>query len=75
LGEGRDSRPWYAPGYLICDELSSMLDVSTQAARLQTIAGRAHVGVLPITHHRVLADAWCDDVQQIDGHRSRVVAG
>ncbi len=33
------------------------------------------LGVLLITLARVLADAWCDGVQQIDGHRSRFVAG
>jgi peptide/nickel transport system ATP-binding protein len=50
------------PRYLVCDELSSMLDVSTQAALLETIAGEPGLGVLLITHDRVLADAWCDEV-------------
>jgi len=56
------------PRYLICDELSSMLDVSTQAALLETIAAIGHeqkLGVLLITHDRVLADAWCDEVVDI----------
>ena len=53
------------PRYLICDELSSMLDVSTQAALLETIAGVDGLGVLLITHDRVLADTWCDDVVDI----------
>jgi peptide/nickel transport system ATP-binding protein len=57
-----------SPRYLICDELSSMLDVSTQAALLETIAA-AHddldLGVLLITHDRVLADAYCDQVADI----------
>ena len=46
------------PRYLICDELSSMLDVSTQAALLETIAPAVErgLGVLLITHDRVLAD-------------------
>jgi peptide/nickel transport system ATP-binding protein len=51
------------PRYLICDELSSMLDVSTQAALLETIAAiqaEQALGVLLITHDRVLADAWCE---------------
>ena len=44
-----------------------MLDVSTQAALLETIARRrGDLGVLLITHDRVLADTWCDDV---DRHR------
>jgi peptide/nickel transport system ATP-binding protein len=56
------------PRYLICDELSSMLDVSTQAALLQTIKAiqqQQELGVLLITHDRVLADAWCDEIADI----------
>ncbi len=56
------------PRYLICDELSSMLDVSTQAALLEVIAeiqDERELGVLLITHDRVLADAWCGDVADI----------
>ncbi len=56
------------PRYLICDELSSMLDVSTQAALLEVIAEiqeERELGVLLITHDRVLADAWCEDVADI----------
>jgi peptide/nickel transport system ATP-binding protein len=50
------------PRYLICDELTSMLDVSTQASLLQTIAAEQNereLGVLLITHDRVLAKHWC----------------
>jgi peptide/nickel transport system ATP-binding protein len=57
-----------APRYLICDELSSMLDVSTQAALLETIAavqGERRLGVLLITHDRLLADTWCDETTDI----------
>ncbi len=56
------------PRYLICDELSSMLDVSTQAALLEVIAAiqdERELGVLLITHDRVLADAWCEDIADI----------
>jgi peptide/nickel transport system ATP-binding protein len=56
------------PRYLICDELSSMLDVSTQAALLETIATaqvELDLGVLLITHDRVLADTWCDEIVDI----------
>lgn len=56
------------PRYLICDELSSILDVSTQAALLETIAAvqrERSLGVLLITHDRVLADAWCDEIVDI----------
>ncbi len=57
-----------APRYLICDELSSMLDVSTQAALLEVIAdiqAERPLGVVLITHDRVLADAWCEAVADI----------
>jgi len=54
-----------APRYLICDELSSMLDVSTQAALLATIRAEQQqrpLGVLLITHDRTLAQYWCDEI-------------
>ena len=57
-----------APRYLICDELSSMLDVSTEAALLETIAAvqdEQELGVLLITHDRVLADTWCGEIADI----------
>jgi peptide/nickel transport system ATP-binding protein len=56
------------PRYLICDELSSMLDVSTQAALLETIAAvqdEQDLAVLLITHDRVLADTWCGQLADI----------
>ncbi len=65
------------PRYLICDELSSMLDVSTQAALLEAIAEVQHereLGVLLITHDRVLADAWCEstaDIRELEAHHER----
>jgi len=51
------------PRYLVCDEMTSMLDVSTQAALLDIIAEeqrRRDLGVLLITHDQLLADHWCD---------------
>jgi peptide/nickel transport system ATP-binding protein len=56
------------PRYLICDELSSMLDVSTQAALLEAIASEQaerDLGVLLITHDQVLAEHWCDTILDI----------
>lgn len=56
------------PRYLICDELSSMLDVSTQAALLEVIAAiqdERELGVLLITHDHVLADTWCEEIIDI----------
>ncbi len=57
-----------APRYLICDELTSMLDVSTQAGLLEVIADEARdrdAGVLLITHDRLLAEHWCDRVFEL----------
>ncbi|MGH8905421.1 MAG: ABC transporter ATP-binding protein [Egibacteraceae bacterium] len=51
------------PPYLICDELGSMLDVSTQAALLHVIAQQQkshNLGVLLISHDRLLVHHWCD---------------
>jgi peptide/nickel transport system ATP-binding protein len=59
------------PRYLICDELSSMLDVSTQASLLEAIASEQRereMGVLLITHDRVLAQHWCDDVVELQSN-------
>lgn len=59
------------PGYLICDELGSMLDVSTQAALLEVIAGEQEgrgLGVLLITHDRILADHWCHETMDLDAN-------
>jgi len=56
------------PRYLICDELSSMLDVSTQAALLEVIAAaqdERELGVMLITHDRTLASAWCEQTVDI----------
>jgi peptide/nickel transport system ATP-binding protein len=53
---------------LICDELTSSLDVSTQAALLKVISdeqGQRELGVLLITHDRVLANHWCTRIVEI----------
>jgi ABC-type dipeptide/oligopeptide/nickel transport system ATPase component len=45
-----------------------MLDVTTQAALLETISAiqaERKLGVLLITHDRVLADTWCGAVADI----------
>ena len=57
-----------------------MLDVSTQAALLEAIAAvqdERELGVLLITHDRVLADAWCDeivDIRELGGARAGACA-
>jgi peptide/nickel transport system ATP-binding protein len=56
------------PRYLICDELTSMLDVSTQAAVLEVVAdvqAERELGVLLITHDRILASNWCHDTIEL----------
>jgi peptide/nickel transport system ATP-binding protein len=56
------------PRYLICDEPTAMVDVSTQASLLDAVAGhqaRHDCGVLLITHDRLLAAHWCDTVVHI----------
>lgn len=63
-----------APRYLICDEPTGMLDVSTQASLLDTLAeyqSRHRTGVLLITHDRLLAEHWCDTVVDM----ARLAAG
>jgi peptide/nickel transport system ATP-binding protein len=70
-----------APRYLICDELSSMLDVSTQAVLLETIAGvqeGRELGVLLITHDRILARSWCEetiDIRELAGQPAGMARG
>jgi peptide/nickel transport system ATP-binding protein len=56
------------PRYLICDELTSSLDVSTQAALLKVISeeqNQRELGVLLITHDRILANHWCTGIVEI----------
>jgi len=63
------------PAYLICDEPTSMLDVSTQAALLEIIAAEQRdraMGVLLITHDRTLASHWCDRSVELAGVASQV---
>lgn len=52
-----------APGFLICDEMTTMLDASTAAALVEVIRDyqqRTHAGVLAISHDTVLLDRWAD---------------
>ncbi|QBI19937.1 ABC transporter ATP-binding protein [Egibacter rhizosphaerae] len=57
------------PGYLVADEATAMLDVSTQAALLEVIAQVQDdhgMGVLLLTHDRAVARHWCGEVVPID---------
>lgn len=50
------------PRYLICDEMTTMLDVSTQAylvARIEAYRKETGAGVLVIGHDTELLDRWC----------------
>jgi ABC-type glutathione transport system ATPase component len=52
-----------SPAYLICDEMTSMLDASTTAALVATIRDyqrRAHAGVLALAHDTALLQRWAD---------------
>lgn len=50
------------PRYLICDEMTAMLDPATTAALTEVITEetRAGLGVLAISHHCALLTAWAD---------------
>jgi peptide/nickel transport system ATP-binding protein len=49
------------PGYLICDEMTSMLDASTTAALVGVVEAHrcAGLGVLAISHDEDLLKRWC----------------
>jgi peptide/nickel transport system ATP-binding protein len=52
-----------APRYLICDEMTTMLDASTAAALVAVIRDyqqRTNAGVLAISHDTVLLSRWAD---------------
>jgi peptide/nickel transport system ATP-binding protein len=54
------------PRYLICDEVTTMLDASTQALLVQAVSAYQRdtgAGVLAISHDPVLLDRWCDQLQ------------
>ncbi|GAB1818198.1 ATP-binding cassette domain-containing protein [Herbidospora sp. RD11066] len=51
------------PRYVICDEMTTMLDASTQAhlvARLETYRQETGAGILAITHDEELLTRWTD---------------
>ncbi|MFC0067092.1 ABC transporter ATP-binding protein [Umezawaea endophytica] len=53
-----------SPDYLVCDEMTTMLDASTTAALVGLIRdyqGRTGAGVLAISHDAVLLRRWADD--------------
>ncbi|MEU2243728.1 ATP-binding cassette domain-containing protein [Streptomyces sp. NPDC018338] len=51
------------PRWLICDEMTAMLDASTTAAlvaAVETYRGETGAGLLAVGHDRVLLNRWCD---------------
>ena len=62
-------------GFLICDEISTMLDVITQAQIWNVVleeAERRNMGIIAVTHNRHLADRVCTrilDMRETCGHR------
>jgi peptide/nickel transport system ATP-binding protein len=53
------------PGYLVCDEMTTMLDASTAAALVAVIRDyqqRVGAGVLAISHDIVLLARWADRI-------------
>ncbi len=58
------------PAYLVCDEMTTMLDASTTAALVAVIRDyqrRTDAGVLAISHDAVLLDHWADEVVTLHG--------
>ena len=52
------------PAYLLCDEMTAMLDASTTAALVSVIGGEVErgLGVLTVSHDEPLLAAWADEV-------------
>ncbi|MGI8814255.1 MAG: ABC transporter ATP-binding protein [Pseudonocardia sp.] len=64
------------PGYLACDEMTTMLDASTTAALVALIRDYQHehdAGVLAISHDPVLLDRWADRVVHLTSAGQLVV--
>ncbi|MGW4215033.1 ABC transporter ATP-binding protein [Lentzea sp. NPDC004789] len=56
------------PSFLICDEMTTMLDASTAAALVGVIRdyqAETGAGVLAISHDSVLLDRWADDTVRL----------
>lgn len=53
------------PRYLLCDEMTAMLDASTTAALVSAVreyCAAEDVGVLAVSHDSALLSAWADEV-------------
>ncbi|MBA9001563.1 ABC transporter ATP-binding protein [Thermomonospora cellulosilytica] len=49
------------PRYLLCDEMTAMLDASSAAALVHLVRTRRDLGVLMVSHDAALLDACCDE--------------
>ena len=62
------------PRYLICDEMTTMLDASTTAALVGVIRAyqeTSGAGVLAISHDATLLDRWADETVRLSAPRPR----
>ncbi|MFI2410950.1 ABC transporter ATP-binding protein [Streptomyces sp. NPDC018947] len=60
------------PRWLVCDEMTAMLDASTTAALVAVVEeyrAATGAGLLAVGHDRTLLDRWCDRTVQWDGLR------
>ncbi|TCP38928.1 peptide/nickel transport system ATP-binding protein [Tamaricihabitans halophyticus] len=61
------------PDYLVCDEMTAMVDASTTALLVQVVRSlisERGVGVLAISHDEELLDIWADRVIRLDASGS-----
>ncbi|MFH8787892.1 ABC transporter ATP-binding protein [Streptomyces roseoverticillatus] len=57
------------PRWLICDEMTAMLDASTTAALVAVVEdyrAESGAGLLAVGHDKVLLDRWCDETVHWD---------
>ncbi|MDQ0407315.1 ATP-binding cassette domain-containing protein [Streptomyces sp. NPDC000349] len=57
------------PRWLVCDEMTAMLDASTTAALVRVVEdyrAATGAGLLAVGHDRVLLDRWCDRTVEWD---------
>ncbi|MEU0666220.1 ATP-binding cassette domain-containing protein [Streptomyces lavendulocolor] len=55
------------PRWLVCDEMTAMLDASTTAALVAVVEAYRHehgAGLLAVGHDRVLLERWCDRTEE-----------
>ena len=58
------------PRYLICDEMTAMVDASTTAALVRVVtdhAERTRAGALAISHDEALLTVWAQRTVQLGG--------